>query len=151
MRTKRLLLIASAGGHWIQLCRLSAAFEGMEALYVTTFEGAVAPSGRRPVAVVRDASQATPIRMVFLLLQLLMTMIRFRPDIVLTTGAAPGLIAIRLARLLGAHTIWIDSLANSEEMSLSGRLAREHVDLWLTQWPDLADQYPGLSYFGSVI
>jgi len=151
MARKRLLLIASAGGHWIELCRLSRAFEGMEALYVTTFTGAIPPSGSRPVTVVRDASRSTPVRGILLLAQLMLVVLRFRPHVVITTGAAPGLIAVRLARLFGARTVWIDSMANSEELSLSGKLAGDHVDLWLTQWPDLTDKYPGLRYYGSVL
>jgi len=81
----------------------------------------------------------------------MLVVLRFRPHVVITTGAAPGLIAVRLARLFGARTVWIDSMANSEELSLSGKLAGDHVDLWLTQWPDLTDKYPGLRYYGSVL
>jgi hypothetical protein len=45
--------------------------------------------------------------------------------------------------------VWIDSVANVEELSLSGRLASERVDLCLTQWPHLA---AGLVYYkGSVL
>lgn len=77
--------------------------------------------------------------------------LRFRPDTVVTTGAAPGLIAIFLGKLLGATTIWIDSMANCDEMSLSGRLAERYCDLWLTQWPHLLRNDSKLKYFGAVL
>jgi hypothetical protein len=64
--------------------------------------------------------------------------LRERPDVVLSTGAAPGFFALLFGRLLGARTIWLDSIANIEELSMSGRMARRHADLWLTQWPHLA-------------
>ena len=38
---------------------------------------------------------------------------------------------------MGARTIWIDSMANVDKMSMAGRLARRYSDLWLTQWPHL--------------
>jgi hypothetical protein len=52
--------------------------------------------------------------------------------------------------LLGARTIWIDSIANVEELSLSGRRIGKHAHLWLTQWPHLAAP-GGPRYEGSVL
>ena len=77
-------------------------------------------------------------------------MARVRPDAVITTGAAPGYFALRLGRLFGARTIWIDSMANAEELSLSGQKARRHADLWLTQWEHLAKP-DGPQFLGSVL
>ena len=70
---------------------------------------------------------------------------------VVSTGAAPGLIALPIAKLFGARTVWIDSLANCERLSLSGRIARHFSDLWLTQWPHLAGSHAGLRCYGSVL
>ena len=33
---------------------------------------------------------------------------------------------------------------------MAGRLARRHVDCWVTQWPNVA-QTTGARYFGSVL
>ena len=89
--------------------------------------------------------------LVIMFAQLLFIVLKFRPSTIVTTGAAPGVFAVRLGKLLGARTVWIDSIANSEELSLSGRLVRRHVDLCLTQWPHLADADPDVQCFGSVI
>ncbi len=76
---------------------------------------------------------------------------RERPDVVITTGAAPGLVTLVLAKmLLHCRTIWIDSVAAAETLSLSGRLARPVADAWLTQWPHLA-RPGGPDYWGSVL
>lgn len=151
MTVKRLMLVASGGGHWVQLSRLSPAFEGHKTLYVTTMEGAEAPSGASPVAVVTDASRSHPALFAVLFAQMIWIIAKFRPDVIVTTGAAPGLVAIQVGKVLGARTVWIDSLANSERMSLSGKLARRYADLWLTQWPHLVEKYPNLSSFGAVL
>jgi hypothetical protein len=81
---------------------------------------------------------------------LLLLFARFRPDLVLTTGALPGLIAIYLGKRFRARTMWIDSVANAEEMSLAGQNAGRHADEWLAQWPDVA-AFAGARYEGSVI
>ena len=57
---------------------------------------------------------------------------------------------MRFGRLMGARTIWLDSIANVEELSMSGRRIGHYVDLWLTQWPHLA-QPEGPHYMGSVL
>jgi hypothetical protein len=67
-----------------------------------------------------------------------------------STGAAPGYFALRFGKLLGSRTIWIDSLANVERLSKAGLLAGKYADLWLTQWPELA-QPGGPEYAGQVI
>ena len=73
-----------------------------------------------------------------------------RPDVVISTGAAPGYFAIRLGNLFGARTIWVDSVANVEELSLSGQKAGPHAKLWLTQWAHLAREN-GPHHRGSVL
>ena len=70
--------------------------------------------------------------------QVLWVIVTERPKVVVTTGAAPGWFAIAIARRFGAKTVWLDSFANGEELSLSGQKAGPHADLWLTQWPELA-------------
>lgn len=136
--SRRVLAVASSGGHWIQLRRLAPAFDGHDVAYLTTHEGhraEVAPARFHTVA---DANRWDKPALVRSALKVLWVVIRERPDVVVSTGAAPGYLAIRAAKLLGARTVWIDSVANVEELSLSGRMASERADLCLTQWPHLA-------------
>ncbi len=76
---------------------------------------------------------------------------RERPEVVVTTGAAPGLVALVVAKLVcGSRTVWIDTVANSERMTLSGKLARPVADAWLVQWPHLA-KAGGPEFWGAVL
>src|SRR3954465_2578312 len=100
----RILAVASAGGHWVQLARLSDACADSDTLYVTTVAGETAPSGDRPVATITDASRNEPWRIIPGTFQLALLMLRFRPEAVITTGAAPGYVALRLAKLRGCRT-----------------------------------------------
>ena len=77
-------------------------------------------------------------------------LIRLRPDVVITTGAAPGYFAVRFGKWLGARVVWVDSVANAQELSMSGLKAGAFVDLWLTQWSHLAGQ-KGPLFRGSVL
>lgn len=33
---------------------------------------------------------------------------KMRPDVILTTGAAPGLVALAVGKMMGIKTIWVD-------------------------------------------
>jgi hypothetical protein len=148
---RTILAVASGGGHWVQLLRLRRAFLGHPVVYVTVrsaYRQDLAPEAR--LRVVNDASRWNPLALAVLLLRLAWIVLRERPGFVVTTGAAPGYLALRLGRLVGARTAWIDSLANVDELSLSGRRAGAHADLWLTQWPHLARE-GGPRYEGSVL
>jgi hypothetical protein len=57
---------------------------------------------------------------------------------------------IALGRLTGARTLWIDSIANSERMSSSGRLARKLAHQTISQWPEVAAS-EGVECWGSVL
>lgn len=149
-RACRVLAVSSGGGHWVQLMQLLPAFAVHDVSYATVqadYAGQV-PGAR--FFTVRDATRWDRWGLVVLLVQLLVILLRVRPHVVVTTGAAPGVIALALARRLGARTVWIDSIANVEEMSMSGRHARRHADVWLTQWPHLA-RPDGPHYHGGVL
>jgi UDP-N-acetylglucosamine:LPS N-acetylglucosamine transferase len=147
---KKILAVASSGGHWTQLLRLRPAFAGHEVVFVTTqadCRGEVAPCRFHCVP---DANRKSKLRMPLLVLRTLLVVLRERPDIVISTGAAPGYFALRFGRWLGARTLWLESIANVEELSLSTTLVRPYADLLLTQWPHLA-QPEGPHYRGSVL
>lgn len=147
---RTILAVASGGGHWIELLRLRPAFEGHRVEYVTVradYRGDVAACKFHQV---NDATGWSYFALLQLLFRVGFIVLKVRPDVVISTGAAPGYFAIRLGKLLGAKTIWVDSLANVEELSRAGQLAGPHADLWLTQWPKLAkDQGP--EFAGQVL
>ncbi len=161
--TTRVLAVASGGGHWVQLRRLRPAWDGCQVIYVTTDPGYQeevlddewsAPCTRREFFVVPAASRWQKLRLLRQLLAIAAVLVRVRPDAIVTTGAAPGFFALWLGKRMGARTIWVDSIANAEEMSLSGRKACSCADLWLTQWEHLAEEDSGGRvplYLGSVV
>lgn len=162
-KLRRVLAVASGGGHWIQLRRLRPAWAGCAVTYVTTRAGycdEVAGDAEEDAEeapprffVVPDANRWQIGRLMRQLAAIAWIVLQTRPHAVVTTGAAPGYFAIRLGRLVGARTIWVDSIANAEELSLSGRRAGPHADLWLTQWEHLAAPGGGRGphYRGAVL
>ncbi len=147
---KRVLAISSGGGHWVQLCRVAPAFEDLEVHFATVSSAYASDVAPHPLHVVPDATRWDRWSLVRLTWAVLVLVVRLRPHVVFTTGAAPGALALVIGRILGAKTIWLDSIANVEEVSGSGRMVRRFAQLWLTQWPDLAAP-GGPEYAGAVL
>jgi UDP-N-acetylglucosamine:LPS N-acetylglucosamine transferase len=130
---------------------LRPAFEGFDVAYVTVYPDYAEDLPDERFYVVSDVTRVSLFKLLILVPQFARIMLRERPDVVITTGSAPGLVGLAVARLLtGAKTIWIDSIANCERMSSSGLQARRVAHRWLTQWPDLAGPH-GPEYWGAVL
>lgn len=146
----RLLALASGGGHWIQLLRLRPAFEDFDTAYVSMFESYADMVEGARFHTVPDASRFDLKSFVPVFLKAVRIMAKERPRVIVTTGSAPMLAFILLGRLTFARTLWIDSIANSERMSSSGRLARRLAHKVISQWPDVAAR-EGVESWGRVI
>jgi UDP-N-acetylglucosamine transferase subunit ALG13 len=147
---KRVLAVSSGGGHFVELVRLRAAFAGAEVTWATVSDAYASHVPGERLLVIPDATRWDRLRMAAAAVQIARMLLRERPDVVVSTGALPGCFAIAMGRLLGARTVFIDSVANVEELSLSGRLASRVGHVCLTQWPELARQ-GGPGFAGSVI
>ncbi|MEM7621499.1 MAG: hypothetical protein AAF228_13820 [Pseudomonadota bacterium] len=148
-KTKRVLAIASAGGHWLQLLRLRPAFDDCTVTYATTLTGLPEEFGLERAHIIPDFSRKSKFKTISAIISILLFIIRIKPDVIVTTGAAPGLVALILGKAMGKNTIWIDSIANAEELSMSGKIAGKWANTWLTQWPHLQNEI-GPYYKGSV-
>jgi hypothetical protein len=147
----RVLALSSGGGHWVQLLRLRPAFANCDVVFATSKAGYRADVGPgAEFRLIPDANRWNKLGLLRVFLAIFRLIWRERPNIVISTGAAPGYFAIRIGNLFGARTIWVDSIANSDELSLSGRKAGRYAALWLTQWAHLA-RPDGPHYCGSVL
>jgi hypothetical protein len=102
------------------------------------------------VRFVNDATRWDKLGLIKMLARITWILLSERPDVVVSTGAAPGYFALRIGKWLGARTIWLDSIANVEQLSMAGRKVGRHADLWLTQWPHLA-RPEGPYFVGAVL
>lgn len=134
----------------MQLRRVIPAFADSEVVYVTVLKSYRSQVPHNKFYTVNDATRWNKAALIRLAIQLAWIIVKERPDVVVSTGAAPGYFAMLLGRWLGARTIWIDSMANIDELSMSGSRAGRYADLWLTQWPHLA-KAGGPQYGGSVL
>jgi hypothetical protein len=148
-RTATVLAIASIGGHWVELQRLSPLFKEHDVTYISNtrdMEQRVKGSKHYNVP---DANKDGKIDLIRCFFAVFKRVILLKPRVVITTGAAPGLMGIVVGKILGAKTIWIDSIANVEKLSLSGRIALKIADRVYTQWEHLSNDK--IVYSGNLL
>ena len=149
-KPKKILAIASEGGHWLQLMQIREAFDDRDTLFVTTMNGLPEESGIQKFKIIPDCNRNSKLSFVCCFCALVHLFVLYRPNVVVSTGAMPGVLAMAIGRMAGSHTIWIDSIANAEEMSMSGRLAKYVAKSWMSQWEHVALS-SGADYAGEVL
>lgn len=144
------LAISSGGGHWEQLKRLREAWQSYPVVYAS-----VNPESGDEVAparffIVPHANRRMKLALIRCCFSVAVIVLRTRPAVVVSTGAAPGYFGIAIGKIIGARTLWLDSIANVDRLSLAGRMVRPFADEWLTQWEHLS-RPGGPDYHGSIL
>ncbi len=153
----KLVVGASAGGHANELIRLLDIAEGTlwpeTTAYVTTLALTAEVFSKRgkAVHVIGESDRKKPLRAVGVMLRSFGLAARLRPDIFVTTGSMPLAVFAIWAKLFGAKVVWIDSVAQIKDLSLSGKIMRHVADLCLAQWPEVAAKYPNVEYAGETL
>jgi beta-1,4-N-acetylglucosaminyltransferase len=146
------LLVASSGGHLLELLELADRYEP-GARHWVTFDK---PDARTLLAGERVTYAYGPtnrhvgnlIRNAFLAARV---MRRIRPRAVITTGAGVCVPFLYAARALGRRAIYVESLARIDQLSLTGRLVYPVVTHLFVQWPELARRYRRGRYVGAIL
>jgi UDP-N-acetylglucosamine:LPS N-acetylglucosamine transferase len=146
----RVLAVASGGGHWEQLMLLRPTLAQYDIRFATTEPAVAQQHGVTGAETLPDCNQDMPLRSAMCALVALWIVLKHRPKVILSTGAAPGFFCILAGRLIGARTLWIDSVANGEELSMCGRLSRRFAHQCWTQWEHLAQDHSP-RYHGAVL
>jgi UDP-N-acetylglucosamine:LPS N-acetylglucosamine transferase len=145
----KVLAAASAGGHVVELLRLQPAFEEHELVYMSTMDTYNSTFKDHEYHKVPDFSQWNVWKIPSAAFKMYKIMSKIKPDVVVTTGAAPGVVALFIGKLIGAKTIWVESLCHAEKVSISGKLCKLFADRVYTQWKHLAQ--PKIIYAGNIM
>lgn len=143
------LAVASSGGHWQQLLLATEELRGSDIVFATTKRELLDQAGLQGF-LVSDSNRSSPLRLCRTVWDCMNMVFRLRPKVVISTGAAPGLLCLVFGSLIGARTIWIDSFANVEKLSMSGKIAGYVASEWLTQWEHLSSTR-GPTYIGELL
>ncbi len=149
----KLCLVASSGGHLMELFSLRDAWQDCDERVWVTFptqdalslleneevRWAYYPTNRNLWNLVRNIGFAWQF------------LRQYKPDVIISTGAGVGVPFIWIGAILNIQTIFIESITFTNQRSLSGKLVYSIVDRYLVQWPELAEKYSKAQYRGQVL
>lgn len=145
---------ASAGGHMTELLGLlktAGSWPVQPSVYVTTREiWAKKLREHGPTYIVGECDRDKPFGMLMTVFKSVYFIVKERPDVIITTGSLPIAIVCIVSKLIRTKVLWIDSLAQIDELSMSGKLMLKFADVVLVQWPGVADKYPKAEYTGEL-
>lgn len=75
---------------------------------------------------------------------------KIRPKVVITTGAHTAVWMCYIAKLFRSKIIYIETLANIESKTLSGKLVYPIADKFIVQWESMKKLYPKAIYGGWI-
>ena len=146
-----IMAVASFGGHWLQLKKILSPLEKQaHILYVGASDRLKKTWITNIDFVVRDFSRKNPFVFFQTAFQVFRIIKIIKPTYIITTGAAPGLATIVTAKLFrNIKTLWIDSVANTNNLSSSGKIARFIANKTASQWEEVAERYKNVEYCGN--
>lgn len=155
---KKVIFTCSSGGHLTEILKLEKLFNEYEYLLVTEqTEVTEKLSGKYNMEFLKYGSRFYFFKYIFVFLynvfKCISIVLKFKPDTVVTTGAHTGGIMCYVAKILRPKTkiIYIESLAKTNSLSMTGNNVYKIADKFYVQWQSLADNYEKAEYIGRLM
>jgi len=148
--------MASGGGHFQELCELASLADTYDHILISTeLNKAVSDTCPfRPIYLIGEVGQGEwkrhPGELLVAFWRILRILRRERPNLVISTGAGIAVPGFLAAKLLRIRTIYVESYARVESLSLAGKICYRLANVFIVQHAGLASQLPRAVYVGSL-
>lgn len=153
---KKVLFIASTGGHLSELLQLKELFKKYDYYLITekTKSTYVLKDKYKNVKFLLFGSKDHIFSYIFKFLfncfKSLFLFLKIRPNVVVTTGTHTAVPMCYIAKLFRKKVIFIETFANSKTKTLSGKLVYPISDYFIVQWEEMLKLYPKAIYGGWI-
>lgn len=153
---KKIMLVASTGGHLIELMQLEEIFTKYNYFILTekTTMSKSVVKNQNKVGYLYYGARNYPFRYLFKfaanVLKSFYYFVKFRPNIIITTGAHTAVPVCYIGKLFCRKIVFIETMARVNSASLTGKLLHRISNVTLVQWEEMLDVYPGSIYGGRL-
>ena len=147
----KILVVGSSGGHLTHLYMLKPFWEKHERVWAT-FDKEDArsllqgekmypvyyPSNRSLKALAINTHRATKI------------LRKEKPDLIISSGAAPAIPFFWIGKLMGAKTVYIEVFDRIDASTIAGKACYPVADRFIVQWKEMKKVYPKAVNLGSI-
>lgn len=146
---KNVLFISSTGGHLNELMQLSPMFENYNYHIITektksnlTLKEKYKGKIGYLVYGTKDHILSYPFKLLYNCFKSLYYYLKFHPDYIITTGAHTAGPICCIGKIFGSRIIYIETFANINTKTVTGKLLYPIADKFIIQWPSLKKLYP---------
>ena len=157
MKKKKVLFIASTGGHLDELMQLKPMFEKYDYHIVTEkTKSNLNLKNKFPKKIsylvygTKDHILTYPFKLLFNCFKSLFIYLKVRPKYIVSTGAHTAGPMCCIGKIFGSKIIYIETFANSKTKSATGSIVYKFADLFIVQWEDMLELYPKGVYGGWI-
>lgn len=147
----KICFITSSGGHLTHLIQLKEWWKDKERFWVTF-------NKEDSRSILKDEKKywcyfptnrnvKNLIKNTFLAIKIL---IKERPDLIVSSGAAPAIPFFYLGKLLGAKVVYIEVYDRIDKPTITGRVVYPITDLFVLQWEEQKKFYPKGKVLGGL-
>ena len=154
---KKVLFISSSGGHLDELMQLKPLFEKYDYKIIKEKNKASEKLKKEYGEKLYFLPYSTRAKMLsyifkytFLCFKTVYLYFKIRPKVIVTTGTHTAGPMCVLGKILGSKVIFIETIANTNKKTATGRLIYPIADLFIVQWKEMLELYPKAIYGGSI-
>ena len=151
---KKICLVSSCGGHFMELMQLLPAVSGLN-FYIITEKNVASYSILKKykhhyLLQQERKGWAFIFKFTYNILASLYFLIVEHPSTIITTGAGAAYPTCRLGKFMGCKVIYIESFAKLNSSSVTGKMIYPFADYFFVQWSEMQQVYPNAIYKGQV-
>ena len=154
---KKVLFIASTGGHLNELMQLKPLFNKYNYYIITEKDKSTIDFKKiynKKISFLKYGTRKNHFKYPFIFLlncfKSLYLYIKIRPKYIVTTGTHTAVPLCYLGKLFGSKIIFIETFANRYTKTLSGKLIYPISNLFIVQWEEMLKFYPKAVFGGSI-
>ena len=147
----KICFVGSSGGHLTHLYMLKPFWKDKERFWVT-FDKADARSlleGERVYPAYYPSNRSIK-ALAINTVRAIRILHNEKPDLIVSSGAAPAIPFFWLGKLTGAKTIYIEVFDRIDKPTISGKVCYPVTDMFIVQWEEMKKVYPKAVNLGSI-
>ncbi len=153
-KRKKICMLSSCGGHFMEMMQLLPAVKDFD-FYIVTEKNysteSIVKSYRHHYLMQQQRNGYSFIfKFAYNIVLSFVFLLKEWPRVIVTTGAGAAYPTCLFAKWFGIKVIYIESFAKLSNSSLTGKLIHRFADRFYVQWPEMKSVYPNAIYYGKV-